>query len=67
MWDKHDNSCSLWSLQGIPVTRVRGVPIPNLQKVESSINNAKESEPYLGDAIQRGASLDVSKVIDDLK
>ena len=41
--------------------------MPNLQKVESSLNNAKESEPYLRDAIQRGASLDLNKVIDDLK
>jgi hypothetical protein len=35
--------------------------------VSIKFNNAKASEPYLRDAIQRGASLDLNKVIDDLK
>jgi hypothetical protein len=54
----------------VPVTRggEPEVPIPSLQKVESSIENAKEAEPYLENAIQRGgASFDLNKVIDDLK
>jgi hypothetical protein len=52
----------------VPVTRggEPEIPIPNLQKVESSIVTAKEVEPYLEDAVQKGASLDLNKVIDSL-
>jgi hypothetical protein len=55
--------------QGVPVTRggQPEIPVPNLKKVESSIEKAKEAESYLGQAMQRGASLDLNKVIDNLK
>lgn len=52
----------------VPVTRGREpeIPVPNLQKVDSSIQTATEAEPYLADAMQRGATLDLNKVIDSL-
>jgi hypothetical protein len=50
----------------VPVTRTSRTP-PSLQKVQASIENAKEAEPYLVDAVQRGATLDLNKVIDTLK
>lgn len=51
-----------------PVTR-GGEPeiaVPSQKQVESSIQRAKEAEPYLGDAMERGVSLDLNKVIDSL-
>lgn len=53
----------------VPITRSGEpeIPIPSLQKVQSSIENTKEAEPYLENAIQIGASYDLNKVIDNLK
>jgi hypothetical protein len=53
----------------VPITRSGEpeVPIPSLQKVQSSIENAKEAKPHLENAIQIEASFDLNKVIDNLK
>lgn len=53
----------------VPATRDGGpgIPVPTPTNIDFSIKNATEVEPYLEDAIQRGASLDLNKVIDNLK
>jgi hypothetical protein len=52
----------------VPVTTggEPAIPVPNLDKVQSSIESAKAAEPYLGDAMQRGANFDLNKIIDSL-
>lgn len=40
------------------------IQIPGIEKIESSIQSAKEAEPQLRESMQRGASFDINKVID---
>jgi len=54
--------------QNVPVaTRGAGeqqISVPSEEQIQSSIEKAKRSEPALAEAIQRGATLDLNKIIE---